>query len=266
MQSFQLLVLFLTKLFLLQFTFAVDFSFTGFNSSDILLYGNATIDSGVLSLTRNTTFSIGRALYNAKVHTRYPNSSNLLPFTSSFTFSISPYKDSLPGCGFVLIFVPSTGIEGASSSQHLGFLNSTNDGDPRNHAFGVEFDVFRNQEFNDVNDNHVGVDVNSLTSLVSYKAGYWLGDNTNEDSNNTNWSFKEVKLNDGANYQVWVEYWNYQLSITLAPENVKKPERPLIQIPLDLSDVFLDDMYVGLTASTGQLIEDHKILSWSFSN
>ncbi|KAI5333221.1 hypothetical protein L3X38_023351 [Prunus dulcis] len=192
---------------LMQKTQVVDFSFTGFNSSDILLYGNATIDSGVLSLTRNTTFSIGRALYNAKVHTRYPNSSNLLPFTSSFTFSISPYKDSLPGHGFVLIFVPSTGIEGASSSQHLGFLNSTND--------------------------------------VSYKAGYWLGDNTKDDSNNTNWSFKEVKLNIGANYQVWIEYWNYQLSITLAPENVKKPERPLIQIPLDLSDVFLDDMYVG---------------------
>ncbi|GJX32037.1 L-type lectin-domain containing receptor kinase VII.1, partial [Tanacetum coccineum] len=31
--------------------------------------------------------------------------------------------------------------------------------------FGVEFDVFRNKEFRDINDNHVGVDVNSLTSV-----------------------------------------------------------------------------------------------------
>lgn len=266
MQSLQLVVLFLTNLFLLQSTFAVDFSIDGFNSSDIVLYGNATIDSGVLSLTRNTTFSIGRALYNAKVPTRYPNSLNLLPFTTSFTFSITPYKDSLPGHGFVLIFAPSTGIPGASSSQHLGFLNSTNDGNPNNHAFGIEFDVFQNQEFGDINDNHVGVNVNSLTSLVSYKAGYWFSDNIKEDNNNTDWSFKDVKLNDGGIYQAWIEYWNNQLSLSLAPENVKKPARPLIRVPLDLSDVLLDEMYVGFTASTGQLTEDHKILSWSFSN
>ncbi|XP_009356872.2 LOW QUALITY PROTEIN: lectin-like protein, partial [Pyrus x bretschneideri] len=194
--------------------------------------------------------------------TRYPNSLNLLPFTTSFTFSITPHKDSLPGHGFVLVFVPSPGIQSASPSQHLGFLNKTNDGNPNNHAFGVEFDVFQNKEFGDINDNHVGVNVNSLTSLASYKAGYWLG----EGSNDTNLPFKEIKLNSGYNYQAWIEYWNYQLSITLAPENVKKPEQPLIRVPLDLSEVFRDEMYVGFTASTGQLIEDHKILSWSFNN
>ncbi|KAM1101249.1 hypothetical protein ACFX13_007754 [Malus domestica] len=262
MESLRLLVLFLTTLFLLQSSFAVDFSFTGFNSSDILLYGNATTDSGVLSLTTNTTFSIGRALYNAKVPTRYPDSINLLPFTTSFTFSIAPYKDSLPGHGFVLVFVPSPGIQSASASQHLGFLNNTNNGNPNNHAFGVEFDVFQDKEFGDINDNHVGVNVNSLTSLASYDAGYWLG----EGSSITDFSFKEIKLSSGDNYQAWIEYWNYQLSITLAPENVKKPERPLIRVPLDLSQVFLDEMYVGFTASTGQPIEDHKILNWSFNN
>lgn len=266
MQPLHLLVLFLSKFFLLQSTFATDFTFNGFNSSDILLYGNATIDSGVLSLTTNTTYSIGRVLYNAKVPTRYPNSSNLLPFTTSFTFSIAPYKDFLPGHGFVLIFVPSPGIQGASAAQYLGFLNNTNDGSPSNHAFGIEFDVSKDEEHSDVADNHVGVDVNSLTSLASYEAGYWFGDNIKEDSNETNWTFKEVKLSNGANYQAWIEYWNNQLSITLAPENVKKPERPLIKVPLDLSDVFLDEMYVGFTASTGALIESHQILSWSFSN
>ncbi|KAL6205737.1 hypothetical protein ACLB2K_022990 [Fragaria x ananassa] len=266
MQSLQLLVLFLSQLFLLQSAFAIDFAFNGFNSSDILLYGNATIDSGVLSLTDNSTYSIGRALYNAKVPTRYPNSLNLLPFTTSFTFSIAPYKDPLGGHGFVLIFVPASGIQGASAGQYLGFLNNTSDGNPSNHAFGIEFDVFKDEEYSDIDNNHVGIDVNSLTSLASYKAGYWIGDDTKEDSNNTTWSFKEVELNDGANYQAWIEYWNNQLSITLAPENIKKPGRPLIKVPLDLSDVFLDEMHVGFTASTGVNVQNHNILSWSFSN
>jgi hypothetical protein len=26
---------------------------------------------------------------------------------------------------------------------------------PNNHVFGIEFDVFQNQEFNDINDKHV---------------------------------------------------------------------------------------------------------------
>lgn len=51
------------------------------------------------------------------------------------------------------------------TTSRLGFLNSTNDGDPSNHVFSIEFEI---------NDNHVGIDMNSLTYLYAYKAGYWL--------------------------------------------------------------------------------------------
>jgi hypothetical protein len=40
--------------------------------------------------------------------------------------------------------------------------------------------------------------------------------------------------------------------------------RPLINVPLDLSKVFLDEMYVGFCASTGNLIENHKTLRGTF--
>lgn len=89
-------------------------------------------------------------------------------------------------------------------------------------------------------DNHVGIDVNSLTSVVSYKAGYWSG-----NKKRTNWSFEEIRLNENMK---------------------KKPQKPLINVPLDLSDVLLDEMYVGFTASTGQLVQNPKIQSWSFNN
>lgn len=70
-----LVILLLSKLFLFQSTFAVNFSFFhDVNSSeDLLLYGDATITSGAISLTGDTTFFIGRALYHAKVPTKFPN-------------------------------------------------------------------------------------------------------------------------------------------------------------------------------------------------
>ncbi|XP_054778875.1 L-type lectin-domain containing receptor kinase VII.1 isoform X1 [Prosopis cineraria] len=238
---------------------AVDFVFNGFNFSDVLLYGNATVDSGILSLTHDQAFSIGRALYPQKIPTKIPNSSFVYRFSASFIFAMAPYKNILPGHGFVFIFTPVRGIQGANSAQHLGFLNFTNNGDSGNHVFGVEFDVFMNQEFDDINANHVGIDVNSLKSIAAHDAGYWP-----EDDNDK--SFQELKLNDGENYQVWIDYEDSLFSITMAPVGTKRPRRPLLNVSLNLSEVFEDEMYVGFTSSTGQLVQSHKILAWSFSN
>ncbi|KAI9075466.1 hypothetical protein K1719_042591 [Acacia pycnantha] len=170
---------------------AIDFIFNGFTSpSDVLLYSNATVESGILSLTHDQVFSIGRALYPQKIPTKNPNSSYVHPFSTSFIFAMAPYKNVLPGHGLVFLFTPVRGIQGTNSAQHLGFLNFTNNGDSGNHVFGVEFDVFMNQEFDDINDNHVGIDVNSLKSVASHHAGFWP-----EDENDK--SFQELKLNDG---------------------------------------------------------------------
>jgi len=141
-----LLLWFLLPVFLFfQSISAVDFVFNGFNSSDMLLYGLATVESRILTLTNKTSFSIGRALYLEKIRTKRPDSSFVYPFSTSFIFSMVPYKNTLPGHGIVFLFTPVTGIEGASSSQHLGLFNLTNNGDPNGHVFGVEFDVFKNQ-------------------------------------------------------------------------------------------------------------------------
>ncbi|KAL9392494.1 hypothetical protein Peur_016414 [Populus x canadensis] len=250
---------------------AIDFVFNGFNSSSVSLYGSAVFESRILTLTNQTSFTIGRALYPKKIPTKTPNSSFVYPFSTSFIFAMAPYKNVLPGHGLVFLFVPFTGIEGASAAQHLGFLNLTNDRIPNNHMLGIEFDVFSNQEFNDMNANHVGLDVNSLTSIAAADAGYWA-DNSRSSSSNGNSSdddrksFKEQKLNNGKNYQVWIDYADSLINVTMAPAGMKRPSRPLLNVSLNLSEVFEDEMYVGFTASTGQLVQSHKILAWSFSN
>ncbi|WJZ96393.1 hypothetical protein VitviT2T_015085 [Vitis vinifera] len=215
---YPLLLLIISISTLFESASAVDFVFNGFNSSDVLLYGVAGIESRILTLTNHTSFAI------------------------------------------------VTGIEGASSSQHLGFLNRTNDGNPDNHVFGVEFDVFKNEEFGDISDNHVGINVNSLTSISAHEAGYWSGNGKMSSSEEDETSFKRLKLNDGKNYQVWIDYLDLHINVTMAVAGKKRPQRPLLSVALNLSDVFLDDMYVGFTAATGRLVESHRILAWSFSN
>ncbi|XP_057499819.1 L-type lectin-domain containing receptor kinase VII.1-like [Actinidia eriantha] len=238
---------------------ATEFVFNGFEPSNISLYGIAQLESNILTLTNMTSFSIGRALYPSKIPTRDPNSSRVLPFSTSFVFSMAPEKNTLPGHGIVFLFVPYTGTQHANEGQHLGFLNRTNDGNASNHVFGVEFDVFDNEEFNDLNANHVGINLNSLTSTFSHDAGYY-GVGGDESS------FKELKLNNGKNYQVWIDYADFHMNVTMAIAGMERPSRPLLNVSLNLSQVFEDEMYVGFTAATGALVQNHRILAWSFSN
>ncbi|KAK6124355.1 hypothetical protein DH2020_041925 [Rehmannia glutinosa] len=235
---------------------AVDFLFNGFDFSDLSLYGDAIVESQILTLTNATAFSSGRALYPWKIPTKQPNSSLVIPFSTSFIFAMAPSGGRFPGDGVVFCFVPRKGIEGSSLGQYLGLFNFSNHGNPNNHVFAVEFDVFENPLVRDINDNHVGIDVNSLISVRAHEAGYWADDK----------SFEKLTLNNGKNYQVWIDYFDGTVNVTLAPAGMKRPNRPLLSVPLNLSDVLEDEMYVGFSASTGAFIERHNILGWSFSN
>ncbi|KAF3444119.1 hypothetical protein FNV43_RR13809 [Rhamnella rubrinervis] len=232
-----------------------------FSSTNLLLFGNATIQSSIITLTNDSsTFSMGRALYPFKIPTKPTNSSSaLLPFSTSFIFSAAPVEHFLPGHGFAFLFSPHPGMSGTSSSQHLGLFNLSNDGSSSNHVLAIEFDVFKNQEFQDIDDNHVGLNVNSLTSVASHSAGFWDGEDGEEE-------FKVLKIVNGVNYQVWIEYLDSRINVTMAPVGRRKPWRPLISEFMNLSGVLVDEMYVGFSGATGQLVESHRILAWSFSN
>ncbi|KAA8519791.1 hypothetical protein F0562_014119 [Nyssa sinensis] len=238
-----------------QSIFAIDFVFNGFDPANTSLYGVATIQSRILTLTNDTTFTIGRALYPSKIRTKEPNSSLVLPFSTSFIFSIAPYRDSLPGHGMVFLFVPFKGIKGASEGQHLGFVNRTNDGKSTNHLFGIEFDVFQNEEFGDINANHVGINLNSLTSEEAQAAGYWPDNQRNNDEK----SFKELKLNSGKNYQVWIDYADFHINVTMAPVGMKRPRKPLLNVPINLSWVLEEEIFSVCDVGTRRFSDENVI-------
>ena len=105
-------------------------------------------------------------------------------------------------------------------------------------------------EFRDIDDNHVGVDVNSLTSVRAASAGYY------DDQNG---SFRNLSLISRKAMQVWVEYDGraMELNVTMAPVEMPKPKKPLLSAVVNLSEVVTDPAYVGFSSATG-IIFSHQ--------
>ncbi|CAN1314063.1 L-type lectin-domain containing receptor kinase VII.1 [Linum perenne] len=97
MNHLRLLITILFLLILSDQTSSVDFIFNRFNSTansttNLLLYGSATVESQILTLTNSTAFTIGRALFPQKIRTKPQNSSHIYPFSASFIFDMAPYR------------------------------------------------------------------------------------------------------------------------------------------------------------------------------
>nr|XP_027120632.1 L-type lectin-domain containing receptor kinase IV.1-like [Coffea arabica] len=81
--------------------------------------------------------------------------------------------------------------------ETLGLFDRCTNGSQNNHAFAVELDTFKNQDYGYIDANHVGIDINSARSKASRPASY--------QANNKN-SFDNLTLASGQPMQLWVEY------------------------------------------------------------
>ncbi|XP_065618054.1 L-type lectin-domain containing receptor kinase IV.1 [Quercus suber] len=234
-----------------------NFIYNGFRSVNLSLDGNATITSnGLLELTDDTKQQKGHAFYPTPISFKNPLNDSAFSFSTTFVFAIASGYPALKGQGIAFVISPTRGRPGALPSQYLGLFNETNNGNATNHVVAVELDTILNQEFKDINDNHVGVDINSLESATSTSAGYYA------DSG----AFMNLTLISGNPMQVWVEYDGVkkQLNVTLAPINVGKPKFPLLSLSRDLSPIINKTMNVGFSSANGGFLTFHYILGWSF--
>ncbi|XP_058109531.1 L-type lectin-domain containing receptor kinase SIT2-like [Magnolia sinica] len=236
-----------------------DFTYNGFRGVNLTRNGVAEITSdGLLSLTNTSLFQIGRAFYSVPV--RFKNSSNgdLFSFSTTFVFSIVPEDPKAGGNGMAFVISPLNNLPGAVPGRYLGLFNLTNvNGNSSNHIVAVEFDTIRSPEFDDIDNNHVGIDINGLRSTNSSPASYFT---------NKKGEFKNISLVSGKPIQAWIEYNSVenQLNVTISPINVLKPNRPLLSTSINLSSDILNEMYVGFSSSPGADPISHYILGWSF--
>ncbi|XP_010422596.1 PREDICTED: L-type lectin-domain containing receptor kinase IV.4-like [Camelina sativa] len=244
----------------------LDFTYSGFvseyyhtfrHNNNISTQGTASVTSnGLLVLTNANIQGTGHAFYTKPIRFKDSPNGTASSFSTTFVFAINPEFDIFSCHGLAFVVAPNSSLPFGSPSQYLGLFNNANNGNDSNHVFAVELDTLRSTEFNDTDDNHVGIDINSLRSVESSPAGYW----------DEKGQFVNLTLISRKRMQVWVDYDGYtnRINVTMAPFGQVKPRKPLVSIVRDLTSVLLQDMYVGFSSSTGSILSEHYVFGWSF--
>ncbi|KAF8398520.1 hypothetical protein HHK36_017449 [Tetracentron sinense] len=193
----------------------------------------------------------GRIVYKNrfKLWNKRNNSRTIASFNSTFKLNIN--NETQPaGEGLAFILTKEPSIPENSEGKWLGIVNENTNGSSRQ-IVAVEFDT-RNSYLEDGEDNHVGLDLNSIYSIKQVRLSNYSVDlsNGNDVTASIQYDGKLKKIN------IYVS----MTSTTVPGSN------PIISEPLDLSDHLPEDVYVGFSASTGV---DHTQLncvrSWNFT-
>ncbi|XP_020198799.1 L-type lectin-domain containing receptor kinase SIT2 [Aegilops tauschii subsp. strangulata] len=235
--------------------------YSGFTGANLTLDGAATVTpDGLLELTNGTDQQKGHAFYPTPLRFAggSPGGGTVRSFSASFVFAIQSIYTDLSAHGMAFVVASSKNFSSALPGQLLGLTDIQNNGNGSNHFFAVELDTIQNKEFDDLNANHAGANVNGLRSLQSYYAGYF----DDEDG-----SFHNLSLISREAMQVWVDYDHRtaQITVTMAPLKVGRPVRPLFTTTYNLTTAVTDVAYVGFSSATGTINVRHYVLGWSFA-
>ena len=224
---------------------------------------SASIFNGVLQLSSypTATDSSGGAFLRKpfKLWQDHPNGTVLASFTASFLFTVSRFQNFAPGDGLAFLISPSPSIPASSHGQYLGLTNKFTDGNATNQLVAIELDTVK-QEF-DPDDNHIGLNINSVRSTVSVSLSQF--------------GFQIVpKRGSQRYYVVWVEYDGVKKVIDVYMAKQRNQDAPIAKKPtkavlsysgLDLRRLVNQASYFGFSSSSGDGYESNVILKWNLS-
>ncbi|KAK9113632.1 hypothetical protein Syun_020429 [Stephania yunnanensis] len=146
----------------------------------------------------------------------------------------------------------------AIPGQFFGLFSNSTSPSPRP-LLAVEFDTGRNTEFNDPDENHVGIDLNNPESVSLHSAGYF----------SSNASFVPIDMKSGQNIRAWIDFdpTTFQINVTIAPITIPRPSKALIAYRSVLIKNYVSpEMFVGFSASKVTWVEAQRVLAWSLSD
>ncbi|KAL3721823.1 hypothetical protein ACJRO7_034202 [Eucalyptus globulus] len=235
---------------------SVSFNFSGFqpNTGNLTFEGDAFTSSGGIQLTRNQQDnnlqnSTGRASYDKPVRLWDSKTGRLTDFTAHFSFVINALNNTYYGDGISFYIAPFDAVIPANSSGgYLAlFEPSMAMNTSANQIVAVEFDSFKNSW--DPSPDHVGININSIVSVA-----------------NVSW---KASIKNGSTANAWVSYdstsFNLSVFLTYANNPVFNNNSSLSYV-VDLRKILPEQVKIGFSAATGQFVEIHEILSWSFSS
>ncbi|CAH8362437.1 unnamed protein product [Eruca vesicaria subsp. sativa] len=216
------------------------FVFNGFRQEDHRLHldGSARIlpKNHILQLTNATTTQIGRAFFKKPVDFK---PSEPVSFSTHFVCALLP-AGKISGHGLAFFVSQSTDFIGDDPTRFFGIFYGNGSNSPR--VLAVELDIAPDE---DIDGNHVGIDVNSAKDVASAKASYY----SDKEGRKI-----DIKLLSGDPIQVWVDYERTTLNVSLAPLGNHKPSRPLLSsTSINLTEIVQGRrMFVGFSGSTGR--------------
>ncbi|KAK9124311.1 hypothetical protein Sjap_013913 [Stephania japonica] len=233
-------------------TTKTEFDFGTLTLSNLKLLGDAHLNNNnTISLTRDLPVpnsGAGRVLYSNPVRFRSPETDTPASFSTFFSFAVANLNPSSIGGGLAFLLSPDDADAG-DPGGYLG-LRGGSDGSDGSLFFGVEFDTLMDAEFNDINGNHVGIDLNSL---VSDEFGD-LGE-------------LEIDLKSGNVVNAWIDFDGPSrlLNVSVSYSTVR-PNSPFLSSRIELERYVNDFMFVGFSASTQGSTETHTLQWWSFTS
>ena len=159
--------------------------------------------NGMLSITNDSLRLLGHAFYPSPLQFKKNNANNLstvVTFSTNFVLSIISKYPDLGGHGLAFILTSTKEPKDCRANQYLGLPNVTGKTESSSWILAVEFDIVQNPDFQDINDNHVRIDISSLISNISEPAAYYNSTRKEDYYNNS------IILQSGNPIQVWVDY------------------------------------------------------------
>lgn len=175
-------------------------------------------------------------------------------FNTTFQLFIQPVNGE--ACAEGIAFILTSNLDPPTNcyGQWLGIVNETTNGSSSNGIVAIEFDT-RKSYPDDLDDNHVGVNVNGLNTNHQFALGR-VGVNLSSGSN-------------GSNVLARIQYdgeWKRLTAFVSMADDVRNDSIQLFSIHLDLSEHLSEDVYVGFSASTGEFIQLNYVNYWNFSS
>ncbi|CAJ2673034.1 unnamed protein product [Trifolium pratense] len=246
--KYQLLTLIVTFIAITKVS-SLNFSFPTFQQKDeakLIRSNNTYIQQSAIQVTPDySTVSMsnlaGRALYKDPF--------KIASFNTTFVLNITP-KTTPGGEGIAFILASDPTLPENSSGQWLGIVNASTNGTSRAAILAVEFDT-RKSSTEDGPDNHVGININSISSIIQASL-----------------SDTKVNLTSSTNVFIRVEYSKDVISVfgSMTENSSDSMETLLVSSPLNLSSYFKQEVFVGFSASTSNSTELNCLRAWEFNS
>ncbi|XP_071676687.1 anti-H(O) lectin 1-like [Lolium perenne] len=236
-------------------SFSFDFSDTSkYRLADLRFEGDAALNGKLVDLTCNPTayYCSGRMSYNHPVQFYDNTTGELASFSTTFTFAMNMLPNTTikgDGMSFFISGYPSR-LPPESYGSILGLTNSsTNISSGADRFLAVEFDTYGNPWDPTGSPDHMGIDLNSITSVSITRLPRYSFNGTMTAT---------ITFDNTTRTLEATVHFDYNSS--LATASVKT------QLSDQLDALLPPVVVVGFSAATGGYVQLHQIHSWSFNS